>query len=95
MTLEEFEKSLGAAAPEAGLSPYLQALWHDGRGDWARAHGIVQEIDDATAAWIHAYLHRKEGDAANAGYWYARASRSFPRGMSLEEEWRRIASSLL
>lgn len=72
----------------------LLALWHDRRGDWEAAHQVAQDVPDPAGAWIHAYLHRKEGDLANAGYWYRRASRPQPRG-SLDEEWTAIATELL
>lgn len=95
MTYEEFESSLTAAAPPAALSPYLAALWQDGKGDWDKAHQIVQDIETDTAARIHAYLHRKEPDEANARYWYRTAKRSFPAGQSLEDEWESLVRELL
>jgi hypothetical protein len=70
------------------------ALWHEARGDWNAAHQTEQDIDDATGAWIHAYLHRKEGDAGNAAYWYRRAGKPVCR-TSLEVEWDEIAGALL
>jgi hypothetical protein len=91
MTFEEFQM---AGHEPAGLTPPLRALWHDGRGDWDAAHRIAQEDDSRDAAWVHAYLHRKEGDISNARYWYARSGRTAHRG-SLEEEWRDIVSNLL
>lgn len=77
----------------AGLSDHLLALWHDGAGDWAAAHAVVQDMDDAGAAWVHAYLHRKEGDLANADYWYRRAGRKRP-AMGLDEEWAFLVEAL-
>ena len=94
MTFDEFKRSLGNAAPPAGLTPTLVALWHDGKGDWDAAHRAVQDVDDEKAAWVHAYLHRKEGDAANAGYWYRRAGRRHAH-MMLDEEWAEIVTALL
>jgi hypothetical protein len=94
VTITEYVESLNAPAPPAGLSAPLLALWHDGRGDWTAAHEVAQDIHDETGSWIHAYLHRKEGDAANAGYWYRRAGRPVSRE-SLEAEWRTIATALL
>jgi hypothetical protein len=94
VTLAEFKRSTAVPDAPAGLSTALVALWHDARGDWAAAHAAAQEIDDAAGAWIHAYLHRKEGDLANAGYWYRRAGQSVARD-SLVAEWERIASTLL
>jgi hypothetical protein len=91
MTVEQFQKS-GNEPP--GLTPPLRALWHDARGDWDTAHHIAQEDDSSDAAWVHAYLHRKEGDISNARYWYARAERTAHSG-SLEEEWQVIVGSLL
>ena len=93
VTLDEFKASLAADTPPR-VSAGLRALWQDGRGNWEAAHTIAQDIDDATGAWIHAYLHRKEGDASNAAYWYDRAKQPVATD-SLEEEWIRIVSALL
>ena len=68
MTLDDFKRTVSAAAPPENISPALRALWHDARGDWESAHGVAQAIDDESGAWVHAYLHRKEGDATNAAY---------------------------
>ena len=76
------------------LAPPLKALWHDARGDWDAAHRVAQDIDDDTGAWIHAYLHRKEGDPGNAAYWYRRARKPVASG-SLDAEWDEIATALL
>jgi hypothetical protein len=94
MTITDFKKSLEAAEPPAGLSPALTALWHDGRGDWESAHRIAQDITAPEGSWIHAYLHRKEGDESNAAYWYRRAGQPVARG-TLDEEWARITTALL
>jgi hypothetical protein len=94
MTIDEFERSTTGAAQPAELAPALVALWHDARGDWDRAHSVAQDIDDATGAWVHAYLHRKEGDSGNAAYWYRRAGRA-PASGALADEWRQIAAALL
>ena len=94
MTFDEFKRSLGNAAPPAGLTPTLVALWHDGKGDWDAAHRAVQDVDDEKAAWVHAYLHRKEGDSGNARHWYRRAARKFAED-TLPEEWERIVGALL
>jgi hypothetical protein len=94
MTLAEFKASLGGETPPAVI-PALVALWHDGKGDWDAAHETAQATEDETGAWVHAYLHRKEGDASNAAYWYRRAGREVVRGVALEEEWSRIATELL
>jgi hypothetical protein len=94
MTLSEFEASLGQTEPPASLSPALLALWHDGKGDWSRAHDSVTAASDAESMWVHAYLHRKEGDGSNARYWYSRAGRA-PANSPLQEEWAFIATNLL
>ena len=93
MTLDEFRATLAQqTAPDVG--PPLRALWHDARGDWDAAHAVAQDIDDRTGAWIHAYLHRKEGDLGNASYWYERAQQPVATD-SLDAEWQRIATALL
>ncbi len=94
MNFESFQSSLSANAPAASMNVYLQSLWYDGRSDWERAHTIIQDIEDTTAAWIHAYLHRKEGDAGNAKYWYNKAGNPVP-DCSLEKEWEMIVKALL
>ncbi len=94
MDLAAFRASLKEDRPPRGLSPPLKALWWAARDDWGKAHGIAQEHDDAASAWVHAYLHRVEGDAANAGYWYRRAGRAAAKG-ALQEEWAAIAIGLL
>ena len=97
MTTPEFERfrvSLRSAAPPAGLSRALVGLWYDGRGDWEAAHREVQKGNGADEAWVHAYLHRKEGDLANAGYWYRRCDHA-QSSESLDEEWCQIATTLL
>jgi hypothetical protein len=96
MSFEEFKASLSSATPPAGLGLALQALWLDAHGDWDAAHGAAQEDHGKEGAWVHAFLHRKEGDPGNAGYWYARAGRrSPPETLTLEAEWAAIASELL
>lgn len=94
MTLEEFRASLALAEPPAGLSPALIGLWHQGNGAWEAAHGVVQDDDGADAAWVHAHLHRVEGDEANAGYWFRRAGKPHTRG-DLAAEWDEMAAALL
>jgi hypothetical protein len=94
MTIEEFRATLGDAAPPGQVATALKALWHDARGDWDEAHRVAQDIDDTSGAWVHAYLHRKEGDAGNAAYWYQRAGKPVSRE-SLEQEWDHIVSTLL
>lgn len=94
MTLQDFQAGLASGAPPAGLSPPLLALWHDGRGDWDAAHRVAQDVESPDGSWIHAYLHRKEGDAGNAAYWYQRAGKPVFTA-SLDEEWRDIVTALL
>jgi len=93
MTPEAFRRSTSAAHPPSGMPP-LEALWHDAKGDWATAHRIVMSAQSAAAAWVHAYLHRKEGDLENARYWYRKAKRPEATG-TLEDEWMAIAEALL
>ena len=94
MTADDFYTSLSGTHPASSLSAYLKSLWYDGKGDWEKAHTIIQDIEDTTAAWVHAYLHRKEGDAANAAYWYRRARRPIATG-ALDDEWESIVAALL
>jgi hypothetical protein len=94
MTPDDFKNSLSASVPPANLSIYLQALWYDANGDWGKAHTLIQDVPDKTASWIHAYLHRKEGDIWNADYWYAKASQKRP-SIALKQEWGEIVSTLL
>ena len=72
----------------------LRALWHVGRDQWDRAHDLIQAHDDKTSCWIHAHLHRIEGDLSNAAYWYSRAGRGVPKS-DLQAEWEEIVASLL
>ncbi len=92
--LADFRASLSDTAPAPGLEPPLVALWWAANGQWDQAHKIVQDESDANAAWVHAYLHRVEGDLGNAAYWYRRAQKPVASD-SLEAEWERIASALL
>lgn len=94
MDLAAFRASLSAAEPPVDLSQALRALWLDARGDWDGAHDAAQADEGGAGDWVHAYLHRKEGDAGNAAYWYRRARKPVCRD-SLEEEWRAIAGELL
>ena len=93
MTVEQFKSSLQSTMPP-GLSVYLESLWYDGKGDWERSHTIIQDVEDKNAAWIHAYLHRKEGDIWNADYWYNKAGKKRPT-VSLQEEWENIVTALI
>ena len=94
MTMAEFRASLSGAAPAPDLAAPLAALWWAARGDWDQAHKIAQHEDDANSAWVHAYLHRLEGDLGNAGYWYRRAGKPVAKD-SLESEWEQMVSALL
>lgn len=96
MKTEEFRASAdgNSAAPPPGLSAALHALWFDARGDWAKAHEVAQADGSRESSWVHAYLHRKEGDEANASYWYSRARRPVAEG-PLAAEWAAIVKELL
>jgi hypothetical protein len=94
VSIADFKASLSGAAPAPGLAPPLAALWWAAKGQWDQAHKIVMNEETAEAAWVHAYLHRVEGDLGNAGYWYRKASQPAAKD-SLETEWERIASALL
>ncbi len=94
MDLATFRATLSADEPPDGIDAALEALWWDARGDWDRAHDCAQSEDNSRANWTHAYLHRKEGDPANASYWYRRAGRP-PAAGSLDQEWTFMAEVLL
>jgi hypothetical protein len=93
MQLAEFRTSLEHTTPPAGLSPALEALWYAGKGDWDRAHDLTQP-GGAALDWVHAYLHRVEGDLGNAAYWYRRAGKPVSPA-PLDEEWATLASAFL
>ena len=94
MNLDHFRTSLEATEPPDGLTTALAALWQAAKGDWHAAHSLAQSDDSAEAAWVHAYLHRVEGDEGNAGYWYRRAGKPHAKG-DLQDEWSQIAAALL
>ncbi|HLV86672.1 MAG TPA: hypothetical protein VKV39_06810 [Candidatus Sulfotelmatobacter sp.] len=94
MALDEFRQSTSASEPPAGLSQALVGLWWDAKNDWTRAHESAQEDEGPAGSWVHAYLHRKEGDLSNAAYWYRRAGKAICKD-SLDDEWLQITSSLL
>ena len=94
MNAAEFRQRLGDATPPSELSGPLYALWCAGTGDWDQAHRIVMDDASREAAWVHAYLHRVEGDIPNARYWYAQARRPESRA-PLESEWEEIVAALL
>ena len=93
-TLTGFRESLNSDQPNSGLSAQLKSLWYDGKGDWDQAHAQVDHLNDQQSAWVHAYLHRKEGDIWNADYWYSKARQIRPN-LSLEEEWEQLVSQFL
>ncbi len=94
MSLDEFiDSTKSETSLPSGLSLPLQALWWDARGEWGRAHELCQEAGSKDGDWVHAYLHRKEGDEGNASYWYSRAGRPKP-SVSLEHEWEAIVRAL-
>ena len=95
LNVDELRKSVArSSAPDDHLPPLVQALWWDAKGDWEMAHRIAQDVDSKDGAWVHAYLHRKEGDPGNARYWYRMAERPFFDG-DLDAEWNIIADELL
>ena len=94
MTFSQFKESLASHYPPAHASVYLQSLWFEYNGNWNKAHELIQDLTDKKAAWIHAYLHRKEGDIWNADYWYNKAGKERPP-ISLENEWEEMAAVLV
>ena len=94
MNLAEFKRGVSNAKPPSGSAPALAALWWAAKGDWDKAHGIVMKEESREAAWVHAYLHRVEGDLDNAGYWYRKARRP-AASQPLPEEWDAIAAALI
>src|ERR1700688_4109550 len=94
MSAEELRASLSSEEPPDGLTAPLAALWWNAKGDWARAHALVDELETADGMAVHAYLHRKEGNDGNADYWYRRSGRDFHRP-SLEAEWTALVEALL
>jgi hypothetical protein len=94
MDFAKFKASLTLDAPPEGIDHALRALWWDGKGDWAKAHQCAQKEEGENGAWVHAYLHRREGDLSNAAYWYRRAGKKAADG-ALEAEWEAIARALL
>ncbi len=94
MNIISFKESIAEKEPPQHISVYLKALWYDAKSDWDKAHKLIQDVDDKNASWIHAYLHRKEGDTSNADYWYSRAGKRRP-SFSLGNEWEEIVSAFL
>ena len=93
-SLSIFKDSLKKPSPNKDLSVILKSLWYDGKGDWDAAHAQVDHLSDNNSAWVHAYLHRKEGDMWNADYWYAKAKKNRP-SISLDEEWKNLVEHFL
>ena len=94
MTFEDFKTTLAQHNPPQFDSPYLLSMWYDAKKQWDKAHNTIQDLTDKQAAFIHAYLHRKEGDAFNAGYWYRKAGKNLP-DIALDQEWEMIVRELL
>jgi hypothetical protein len=94
MTFQEFKNSTNQSTPSANISQNLLALWQDAKGNWDEAHDIVQKTSGFEGDWIHAYLHRKEGDLSNASYWYNRIGKSRPN-ISLIQEWGELVRYLI
>ena len=94
MNLAAFKRSLDSEDPPTGISTAILGLWWDAKGHWDQAHDAAQKGEDSPGRWVHAYLHRKEGDLGNAAYWYRRAGRAMP-DIPLGKEWEQIALALL
>jgi hypothetical protein len=94
MTLDQFRESLQLDQSPGGLDSALAGLWWDAKGDWTKAHEAAQQDEGPRGSWVHAYLHRKEGDASNAAYWYGHAGRT-AASRPLADEWQEIANALL
>jgi len=94
MTGKEFYSTLDQAMPPQGANIFLKALWYEANGNWNEAHDLVQDEEGMAGAWIHAYLHRKEGDLSNAGYWYRKANKKVPN-VSLQQEWKDLVEEFL
>jgi len=94
MNVNEFRASIEQDSPPVGITAPVEALWWDAKGEWARAHDLVDGLESKDGMAVHAYLHRKEGSLSNADYWYARAGRSFHRP-ALDDEWNALVTGLL
>ncbi|MCZ2481573.1 hypothetical protein G9H64_01285 [Aquirufa nivalisilvae] len=92
--ITSFRETLKLSSPPTNFNLILQSLWYDTKGDWDKAHAQVDQLNDRESAWVHAYLHRKEGDLWNADYWYTRAKKSRPH-VSLDAEWEELISYFL
>src|ERR1700739_1915535 len=94
MTYDEFVLTIENNEEPFNLPLYIQALWFDARDDWHKAHSLIDSLDDTNSCWVHAYLHRKEGDINNADYWYRKAHKQKPN-VSLQQEWKDLTMELL
>jgi hypothetical protein len=93
MDIRSFKVTLSGEFPPESFGPHLRALWYDARDNWDEAHHIIQDLTGQSAAWIHAYLHRKEGDNSNAAYWYRRAGKVMASGLP-EREWEALVTAM-
>lgn len=94
MDFNSFKKSVNDEYPSPGVNGLLKAMWYTANNEWNAAHRIAQENDSIYGSWVHAYLHREEGDTGNASYWYAQAGKMMPE-TSLESEWDEITKELI
>jgi hypothetical protein len=94
VTPHDYRQTLSQGSPPSALSAPLAGLWWAKKGDWDKAHKLVQDEEGTDAAWVHAYLHRVEGDLSNAGYWYRQARKPLARG-DLDAEWTAMVTVLL
>lgn len=94
MDLQQFRRLLQSDHPPQRMNPHLLAMWYAGKRDWGQAHNIAQDLHDMGGSWIHAYLHRWEGDEWNAGYWYRKAGKPYPK-ITLDQEWEEIVTERL
>lgn len=92
--IASFKETLKLSSPPSNFNLILKSLWYDAKGDWDSAHAQVDQLNDRDSAWVHAYLHRKEGDIWNADYWYRKANKNRPDG-TLEEEWKKLLEHFL
>lgn len=94
MNLEIFKASTNDDKPPRELSTSLEAMWYQGKGDWEEAHRLAQSQNNPSVSWVHAHLHRVEGDLGNAAYWYRLADRPVCY-LSLDDEWEKIVAELI
>lgn len=94
MTKDEFKNSLSATQPPHGVSPVLEAMWHQANGNWDQAHEIAQSQKSRDGDWVHAFLHRDEGDLSNASYWYRRADKPVASG-PIADEWEQLVDAFI